>query len=535
MFVTAKGQDLLTYSRSTTGTYIGSDGLLKTAAVDEARIEYDGSGNVQGLLLEPIATNQLPQSTTFGGFTTVTGGSLTAGQSPDPAGGSSAYLWIDGNTSHDQAQLQYQKSGITASSTNRWTSSIFVKKPSRSDAVSTFELQNFFTGGTTQNVYSQWAFDSNGVLSLTTQGGDEGTAEPYNVGYDTLANGWYRIYQTFNDDSTNTNVLFRVYSGQRSGGGGSGDQDGSLLVYGPQLEQTHMVTSYIPTSGTEVTRQLDRAYIDIDQFGVKQDRGTFVAEVNNLKWFTNSPTADFPRVIEFGNTSTNHDRLIPMIVRTDDNQVYTGIRTDDVFQASFIYQNYADSADVGPFSGKVALRYDETAARAAKDGVLIGNEDAVDDIEGQRPYRTRLALRAETELVATGNGSNVKFHIKSLQYYPRKLALHELSLESYNGTINTTYYVTNNDSSHYTFSGGATGDDPTLDVVRGNTYAFSVTVTGHPFYLTTDDGTNFSVGNYISEYTTGVTNSRSEDNTLFWTVDSSAPNTLYYQCGNILI
>ena len=535
MFVTAKGQDLLTYSRSTTGTYIGSDGLLKTAAVDEARIEYDGSGNVQGLLLEPNATNQLPQSTTFGGFTTVTGGSLTAGQSPDPAGGSSAYLWIDGNTSHDQAQLQYQKSGITASSTNRWTSSIFVKKPSRSDAVSTFELQNFFTGGTTQNVYSQWAFDSNGVLSLTTQGGDEGTAEPYNVGYDTLANGWYRIYQTFNDDSTNTNVLFRVYSGQRSGGGGSGDQDGSLLVYGPQLEQTHMVTSYIPTSGTEVTRQLDRAYIDTDQFGVKQDRGTFVAEVNNLKWFTNSPTADFPRVIEFGNTSTNHDRLIPMIVRTDDNQVYTGIRTDDVFQASFIYQNYADSADVGPFSGKVALRYDETAARAAKDGVLIGNEDAVDDIEGQRPYRTRLALRAETELVATGNGSNVKFHIKSLQYYPRKLALHELSLESYNGTINTTYYVTNNGSSHYTFSGGATGDDPTLDVVRGNTYAFSVTVTGHPFYLTTDDGTNFSVGNYISEYTTGVTNSRSEDNTLFWTVDSSAPNTLYYQCGNILI
>ena len=532
MFASYKAQDLLTFSRSTTGTYIGSDGLLKTAAVDEARIEYDGSGNVQGLLLEPISTNQFPQSTTFGGFTTVTGGSLTAGQSPDPAGGSSAYLWIDGNTSGDQAQLAYTKSGITASSTNRWTASIFVKKPSRSDAVSTFELQNFFTGGTTQNVYSQWAFNSNGVLSLTTQGGDEGTTEPFNVGYDTLANGWYRIYHTFQDVSgtTNTSVLFRVYSGQRSGGGGSGDQDGSLLVYGPQLEQNHMVTSYIPTSGVEGTRQLDRAYIDIDQFGVKQDRGTFVAEVNNLKWFTNSPTADFPRVIEFGNTSTNHDRLIPMIVRTDDNQVYTGIRTDDVFQASFIYQNYADSADVGPFSGKVALRYDETASRAAKDGVLIGNEDAVDDIEGQRPYRTRLALRAETELVATGNGSNVKFHLKTLKYYPRKLAGYEFSLESYNGTINTTYYVTNNASGAYTFS-GLSGDNPTLNVVRGNTYAFSVTVTDHPFYLTTDDGTGWGYEQYVGEYTTGVTNSRAEDNTLFWTVDATAPNTLYYQCG----
>lgn len=534
MFATYKAQDLLTFSRSTTGTYIGSDGLLKTAAVDEARIEYDGSGNVQGLLLEPISTNQFPQSTTFGGFTTITGGSLTAGQSPDPSGGSSAYLWIDGNTSHDQAQLQYQKTGITASSTNRWTSSIFVKKPSRSDAVSTFEMQNFFTGGTTQNVYSQWAFDTNGVLSLTTQGGDEGTTEPFNVGYDTLANGWYRIYQTFQDVSgtTNTNVVFRIYSGQRSGGGGSGDQDGSLLVYGPQLEQNHMVTSYIPTSGSEVTRQLDRAYIDVDQFGVKQDRGTFVAEVNNLKWYMNSPAASYQRVIEFGNTVNNSDRMIPLLIQTNNNFLYADVQTDNTYQLSYQYVDYADSADLPPFSAKIALRYDETSARPAQNGVLIGNDLSTSDIEGERPYRTRLALKDEANLVATGNGSGVKFHLKTLKYYPRKLALHELSLESYYGTINTTYYVTNSGTSAYAFTGGATGNNPTLDVVRGNTYAFSVNASGHPFYLTTDDGTNFSAGNYVSEYTTGVTNSRSEDNTLFWTVDASAPNTLYYQCGN---
>jgi len=422
-----KFQDIMTYSRSTTGTYIGSDGLLKTAAVDEARIEYDGSGNVQGLLLEPISTNQFPQSTTFGGFTTVTGGSLTAGQSPDPAGGSSAYLWIDGNTSPDQAQLQYVKSGITASSTNRWTSSIFVKKPSRSDAVSTFELQNFFTGGTTQNVYSRWAFDTNGVLSLTTQGGDEGTTEPFNVGYDTLANGWYRIYQTFQDVSgtTNTNVLFRVYSGQRSESGGSGDQDGSLLVYGPQLEQNHMVTSYIPTTGVEVTRQPDKAYIDIDQFEVKQDRGTFVAEVNNLKWATAVPGA-YPRVIEFGNTTNITDRLIVMLVNGPENIIYSSVVTDGSNQGDITYQDFANSVDVGPFNGKVALRYDETSQGAAKDGVLIASEPPTGNIVGQRPYRTRLALRAEAN-AATGNGDGVAFHLKSLKYYPRKVSDTELS------------------------------------------------------------------------------------------------------------
>lgn len=114
-----------------------------------------------------------------------------------------------------------------------------------------------------------------------------------------------------------------------------------------------------------------------------------------------------------------------MIVRTDHNEVFWGIRTEDVFQASFIYENYADSADVGPFSGKVALRYDETSSRAAENGVLIGNEDAIDDIVGQPPFRTRLALRAEAN-AATGNGSGVAFHIKTLKYFPRKVSDQEL-------------------------------------------------------------------------------------------------------------
>ena len=519
MFVTAKGQDLLTYSRSTTGTYIGSDGLLKTAAVDEARIEYDGSGNVQGLLLEPISINQWTHSTTFGGQW-LHNGTLTGGQSPDPAGGSSAFLWVDADSAYDEDQLTASKSGITASGDNRWTSSIFVKKPSSAPAGTEFEQWNFFTGGTTVSLNTRWEFDSNGVISLTAK-----SADLFNVGYDTLANGWYRIYQTTYDTAgNNTTVHQRIYAGRRDAG-----YTGSLLVYGPQLEQNHLVTSYIPTSGTAGTRQNDVAYIDIDQFGVKQDRGTFVAEINNLKWFTNSPSADFPRVIEFGNTTNATDRLRLMIVKTDENKVYAGIRTDDVNQVEFTYEDYADSADVGPFSGKVALRYDETSARAAENGVLIGNEELVDDIEGQRPYRTRLALRAQAN-AATGEGEDVRFHIKSLKYYPRKLAGHELSLESYNGTINTTYYVTNNAEGAYVFS-GLSGDNPTLNVVRGNTYAFSVTVTNHPFYLSTDNGTGWQQDQYIGEYTTGVTNSRAEDNTLFWTVDATAPNTLYYQCG----
>jgi plastocyanin len=69
-------------------------------------------------------------------------------------------------------------------------------------------------------------------------------------------------------------------------------------------------------------------------------------------------------------------------------------------------------------------------------------------------------------------------------------------------------------------------------VYRGGTYTFNLNVTGHPFYLTTDDGTNWTQGGYAGEYTDGVTGSRTEVGTLTFTVPNDAPDTLYYQCAN---
>ncbi len=95
------------------------------------------------------------------------------------------------------------------------------------------------------------------------------------------------------------------------------------------------------------------------------------------------------------------------------------------------------------------------------------------------------------------------------------------------------YTVTNNSAGAYTFSGSAKGDNPNIGpIYRGGTYTFNVSATGHPFYLTTDNGTNFSAGQYFGEYTTGVTGSRSDSGSVTFTVPANAPDTLYYQCGN---
>jgi len=86
----------------------------------------------------------------------------------------------------------------------------------------------------------------------------------------------------------------------------------------------------------------------------------------------------------------------------------------------------------------------------------------------------------------------------------------------------------------FTFMGTNMGNNVEIGpMYEGGTYTFNLgaSVAGHPFYLTTDNGTNFSSGTYFGEYTTGVTGSRNDSGTVVFTVPVGAPRTLYYQCG----
>ena len=86
-------------------------------------------------------------------------------------------------------------------------------------------------------------------------------------------------------------------------------------------------------------------------------------------------------------------------------------------------------------------------------------------------------------------------------------------------------------------------EQPILILQRGNTYNFKLsspessssgyTGSNHPFYLST--GTTWSQNGYENEYLTGVTGSRAyyggASSVLEFTVPSTAPNTLYYNCA----
>jgi hypothetical protein len=89
----------------------------------------------------------------------------------------------------------------------------------------------------------------------------------------------------------------------------------------------------------------------------------------------------------------------------------------------------------------------------------------------------------------------------------------------------TEFVVTKNGSSDYFIDGVA---DPTITLVRGQTYTFDIVGSGHPFYIKTALSAGTS-----DAYSDGVTNngSSSGDTDITFTVAADAPDTLYYQCS----
>ena len=101
------------------------------------------------------------------------------------------------------------------------------------------------------------------------------------------------------------------------------------------------------------------------------------------------------------------------------------------------------------------------------------------------------------------------------------------------GTPEITWTLGASGSNHYTFTGNgfsAATNDPTLYLIRGQTYKFDNQTGGHPFRI---QSTAASSGGGTA-YNTGVTNNDATGgtatNVLTFVVPMDAPDTLYYQC-----
>ena len=98
--------------------------------------------------------------------------------------------------------------------------------------------------------------------------------------------------------------------------------------------------------------------------------------------------------------------------------------------------------------------------------------------------------------------------------------------------IYTQFDITNNGSGAYEFAATGIGfteatSNPSLYLLRGKKYNFSVNASGHPFYINTLNGTGTG-----QQFTRGVTNNGAAVGVVTFAVPFDAPEILHYNCGN---
>jgi hypothetical protein len=236
----------VTFTRASTGTYVGADGLIKTAGNGVARFDHSAAGESLGLLVEEARTNLVTYSEQFDnaawakGDVTVTANAVIA-----PDGTTTADEIVENLVSNPHRVI---KGGLPSVAGSDLTVSVFVKR-----GVGTrncFILLRRYTGVAWGDCVLN--FDTE---SLTVYSGK-------NHKLTKLPNGWFKVSFTGTADATGSGegeFQISFVTSDKTTQVYPGDGTSSIYAWGAQLETGSLLTSYIPTTGSTVTRAADVA------------------------------------------------------------------------------------------------------------------------------------------------------------------------------------------------------------------------------------------------------------------------------------
>jgi hypothetical protein len=385
--------------RASTATFIGSNGLIQTAASGVARYSYNplNLSAAPALLLEEARTNLL----TYSGAVAGTNWSLdtctaTLNNASAPDGTTTATLLNDASAS--EAGYVNQVITVAVADTTTYTFSCYVKQGTAAKTGISF----FALGGSPQNASGifteiEWA---TGVVTTNANG----TAT--NVG-----NGWWRLTTVYTN-TANTSLFCRVYPAGRHP---ESTTTGTCYAWGAQLEAGTFPSSYIPTTTAQVTRAADsstsaattRAADIAPMTGAnfsswyRQDEGTFVVDYRcdhiGGQWFPSAWYVDSGNSNRFGHSISN----------TTKNVNYDSL-TAGVTTAYLVYANSADDV-----KSAFAYRQNDMAASTLGNAVISDTSTTVPPVN---------ALTIGGRM----SGAQLNGHVRRIAYYPKRLTNAEL-------------------------------------------------------------------------------------------------------------
>lgn len=320
----------ITFTRNSTATRVGTNGLLETVSQNIPRFDYDPiTLSCIGLLIEEQRTNLLSYSGTASithKLTVSTGlGTFIDGETVTSTGGGSGVYVLDVSTatiygiSNGVGTFSGTLTGTTSGATKLISSSATVwskvgsvltrsattapdgtltaTKVTEDTSTGSHNSQQLFQASA-NTTYCMSIFVKAGECSAVRLVGRGGNWVVFPEAYFDLSsgniistttsatifpvgNGWFRCAVMGTNSSTagtNSGLTVNLLQSSTNLVSYTGDGVRSIYVWGAQMEVGGFQTSYIPTTSSQVTRSPDIATITGTNFSswYKQEEGTFV-------------------------------------------------------------------------------------------------------------------------------------------------------------------------------------------------------------------------------------------------------------------
>jgi hypothetical protein len=264
----------ITFTRASTATFVGSNGLIQTAASNVPRFDHNPTtGESLGLLVEEARTNLLLRSEEFdnASWTKV---ALTT--TPNTTTAPNGTIAADSVIPNTVTTLFYTQQNVTTTASTVYTWSVYAK----ANGFSWIFLDAFDDSN-----HRTWFNIADGVVG-TVEAGNTSTVT-------SVGNGWYRCTLTRSSTGGSVAYAIAIVSGNNVVSG-TGNSSNGVYVWGAQLEAGSFPTSYIPTTTATATRAADVASITGTNFSswYNQTEGTWFAQhdVRNMILSANNNT-----------------------------------------------------------------------------------------------------------------------------------------------------------------------------------------------------------------------------------------------------
>jgi hypothetical protein len=379
------------FTRASGGSYVGADGLIKYAGVNEARFDHDPeTGESLGLLVEEARTNRFTRSEEFDlwGKSNV---STIENTAISPDGTKTADKAIENFT--ETSTIKFINRFVSISANTNYTFSVFLKAE---------ELRYIrVTYGQSGSPFIRIGIRVD-LLTGSFTNADVGTPTSTTIKkVDFFGNGWYRIQIGGIFDTTSTTGYMEIRFEDKTGSTTSyrGDGVSGFYLWGAQLEQGSFPTSYIPTQGSTRTRATESAAITGKNFSdfYNQSEGTIFSTTKSILTGTNG------MIWIIDNASTN------TIERTELFRVGTHYRARIKLpsNADIMFENVVFSdQDLNSFNNCIISykRDDSTAFSNARTTFIVSR--------GEIPILNRLRF--------SSSGPQVKW-ISVFRYWPKRI------------------------------------------------------------------------------------------------------------------